>query len=91
MSRLYIAILFNFYTEHIMWNSMLDESQAELMIAGRNANNLRYAWVSLVAQTIKDLHSVEDTRVWYLGQADPLEKDMATHSSILAWEISWIW
>ena len=85
------SCLFNFYTEHIMWNSMLDQSQAELMIAQRNTNNLRYALVSLVAQTVKNLHPVEDTRVWYLGREDPLKKDMATHSSILAWEISWTW
>ena len=29
-------------------------------------------------------------QVWFLGQADPLEKKMATHSSILAWEIPWV-
>ena len=32
---------------------------------------------------------MQKTQVWYLGQEDPLEKEMATHSSILAWEISW--
>ena len=32
---------------------------------------------------------MQDTQVWSLGQEDPLEKEMATHSSILAWEISW--
>ena len=34
--------LFNFYVEYIMWNAGLDESQAEIKIAGRNINNLRY-------------------------------------------------
>ena len=33
---------------------------------------------------------MQETRVQFLGQEDPLEEDMATHSSILAWEISWI-
>ena len=33
--------LFNFYAEYIMWNAELDEAQAEIMIAGRNINNLR--------------------------------------------------
>ena len=33
---------------------------------------------------------MQETRVRFLGQEDPLEEDMATHSSILAWEISWI-
>ena len=32
---------------------------------------------------------MQETRICYLGQEDPLEKEMATHSSILAWEIPW--
>ena len=32
---------------------------------------------------------MQKTRVWSLGQEDPLEKEMATHSSILAWRIPW--
>ena len=39
---------------------------------------------SLVAQTVKNLPAVQETRVQSLGQEDPLEKGMATHSSILA-------
>ena len=35
------------------------------------------------------LPAVQETRVQSLGQEDPLEKEMATHSSILAWEIPW--
>ena len=45
---------------------------------------------SLVAQTVKSLPVVHETRVWSLGQHDPLEKKMATHSSILAWKIPWV-
>ena len=41
-----------------------------------------------VAHTIKNLLAMQETRVWSLGQEDPLEKGMATHSSILAWRIS---
>ena len=44
---------------------------------------------SLVAQSIKNLPAVWETQVRSLGQEDPLEKEMATHSSILAWEIPW--
>ena len=44
---------------------------------------------SLVAQLVKDLPAVEETPVQSLGWEDPLEKEMATHSSILAWKISW--
>ena len=47
--------LFNFYTEYIMWNARLDESQAEIKIAKRNINNLRYAGDStLMAESEED-------------------------------------
>ena len=44
---------------------------------------------SLVAQRLKDLPPMQETQVRSLGQEDPLEKEMATHSSILAWRIPW--
>ena len=44
---------------------------------------------SLVAQMVKKLPAVQKTRVQSLGGEDPLEKEMATHSSILAWRIPW--
>ena len=46
--------------------------------------------MSLVAQTVKNLSAMQETRVQYLGQEDPLRKVMATHSSILAWRTPWI-
>ena len=46
-------------------------------------------WASLVAQTVKNLPTVRETGVRSLGWEDPLEKEMATHSSILAWRIPW--
>ena len=46
-------------------------------------------WISLVAQMIKNLPAVQETRVRSLGWEDPLEKGMATHFSILAWRIPW--
>ena len=45
---------------------------------------------SLIAQLVKNLPAVQETQVQFLGQEDPLEKEMATHSSILAWEIPWM-
>jgi len=45
---------------------------------------------SLVAQTIKCLPTMREIRVQSLGQEDLLEKEMSTHSSILAWKISWM-
>ena len=45
---------------------------------------------SLVAQTVKRLPAMtQETRVQSLGWEDPLEKEMATHSSTLAWKIPW--
>ena len=43
----------------------------------------------LVAQTVKRLPAKRETRVRSLGQEDPLEKEMATHSSISSWKIPW--
>ena len=40
-------------------------------------------------QLVKNLPAVQETQVWSLGWEDPLEKEMATHSSSLAWRIPW--
>ena len=45
--------------------------------------------LSSVPQTVKNPPAMWDTQVRYLGQEDPLEKGMATHSSILAWKMPW--
>ena len=45
-------------------------------------------WAALVAQT-KNVPAMQETQVRSLGHKDPLEKEMATHSSILAWRIPW--
>ena len=46
-------------------------------------------WVSLLAQMVKNLPAIQETRVRFLGQEDPLEKGTVTHSTILAWGIPW--
>ena len=46
---------------------------------------------SLVAQSVKNLSAVQQTQVWSLGQKNPLEREMATHSSILAWKNPMDW
>ena len=43
----------------------------------------------MVAQTVENLPAVQETWVWFLGQEDPLEKEIAAHSSILAWRFPW--
>ena len=44
------------------------------------------SWASLVAQPVKRLPAMRETWVRFLGREDPLEKEMATHSSTLAWK-----
>ena len=50
---------------------------------------LQNSWASLVAQTVKNLSAMRETWVRSLGWEDPLEEEMASHSSILAWRIPW--
>ena len=49
----------------------------------------KYLPASLVTQTVKNLLAIQETQVQFLGWENPLEKRMATHSSILAWRIPW--
>ena len=46
--------------------------------------------VSVVVQMVKRLPAMQETQVRSLGREDPLEKEMATHSSTLAWKIPWM-
>ena len=46
-------------------------------------------WASLIVQSVNNLPAVQETQVRSLGWEDPLEKEMATHSSIITWKISW--
>ena len=63
--------------------------QSSLLISMICIRN-KLSWTSLVAQTVKHLPTVQETWVQSLRQEDLLEKEMATHSSILAWEIPWM-
>ena len=45
--------------------------------------------VSPVAQSVKNLPATQETQVQFMGWEDPPKKEIATHSCILAWEISW--
>ena len=63
-------------------------------VSGRSAGegigySLQYSWAFLVAQLVKNLRAMLETSVPSLRWEDPLEKGMATHSSILAWRIPW--
>ena len=59
------------------------------MCAYKNTWEKKNTWVSLVAQTVKNLPAKQETQVWSLGWEDRLEKGIETHSSILAWRIPW--
>ena len=48
-----------------------------------------YIWAFLVAQLVENLPAMQETWVQSLGKEDPLEKEMATHSSTLSWRIPW--
>ena len=48
-----------------------------------------FTWTSLVAQTVKRLSTMRETWVRSLGWEDPLEKEMAIHSSTIAWKVPW--
>ena len=54
-----------------------------------NSSLYMLIWTSLAAQVIKNLLAMQETWVQSLGQEEPLEKGMATHSSIPAWRIPW--
>ena len=46
-------------------------------------------WASLVSQLVQSLPAMQETWVRFLGREDPLEQEIAIHSSILAWRIPW--
>ena len=46
--------------------------------------------ISLVAQMVKNLPAMQETWIQSLGQEDPLEQEMVTHSSTLAWKVPWM-
>ena len=67
---------------------------SQILLTGKTSALFIYGGIifirpSLVAQMVKHLPTMWETRVWSLGWEDPLEKEMATYSSILAWKIPW--
>ena len=69
---------------------IITNGSLELFLYFENFTVTKYLYlylVSLVAQMVKNLPAMQEIRVHSLGQGDPLEKGMATHSNILAWRI----
>ena len=79
----------------IMLKPSMQDFKHDLTSMGGECNSLMvstffgipFLAASPVAQRLKRLSGMRETRVWSLGQEDPLEKEMATHSSTLAWKI----
>ena len=71
---------------HLFANQSNPEAQDSDAV-GRNFKPWGLAF--LVTQMVKSLPAMQEVLVWSLGQEDPLEKGIATHSSILAWRIPW--
>ena len=70
-----------FYVKKQAHNLLLDSHYLLGKVSGvSGVMNIQYYWVFV---------SMQETRVWSLCQEDPLEKEMTTHSSVLAWEVSW--
>ena len=68
-------------------DALTSEPQSGLVLVFANYMELHH--LSLVAQRLKRLPAMRETWVQSLGREDPLEKEMATHSTILAWRIPW--
>ena len=92
--------------EMVGWHHQLNGHEFELaLVVGDGQGNLACCspwgrkesdrtewlnWTELVVQLVKNLPAIQETWVQPLGQEDSLEKEMATHSSILAWKIPWM-
>ena len=69
-------------TEWLNWTERLHFTSLHMGVSGSTG-------ASPVAQMLNNLTPMQETRVWSLGQEDPLEKGVPTHSSIFAWRIPW--
>ena len=74
-------------------DAVVSSLRARFWLANQKSQNLELYLIqrrtSLVVQMVKNLPAMKETWVRFLGQEVPLEKGMATHSSILAWKIPW--
>ena len=72
--------------KQIQWLRNTERCSSSPKVRGMQIND---EMTSLVAQTVKRLSKIRETWVQSLGQEDPLEKEMAIHSSTIAWKIPW--
>ena len=76
-------------TSAFSWQNSITLALFHSVLQGQIYLLLQVSWTSLVAQTVKHLSTMWETRVRSLGREDPLGKEMAIHSSTLAWKIPW--
>ena len=79
-------------TSSCKMNGSVDRSDCTVHTSRSEAllPHIQKGWASLVAQRVKSLPAMRETQVQSPGQVDSLEKEMATHSSTLAWKIPWM-
>ena len=88
----YLPLLFSFSLHHSIakWHFLLlFISSPQMLYILTYSCPFLFLLTSLVAQMVKHLPTMQETQVRSLGWDDPLEKEMATHSSVLAWKIPW--
>ena len=83
------SISFTIATKRIKYLGINLPKETKELYTENQKTLMKEIWASLVAQLVKNLPAVQETHVQSLGWEDPLEKEVATHSSILAWKISW--
>ena len=76
------------FSKQEYWSGVPLPSPMELITFG-NSSSFPSTRASLIAQLVKNPPAVQETQVQFLGQEDPLEKGIGTHSNILAWKIPW--
>ena len=88
-TRMFLSCIFTLTNCYLCFNSQIKRSSLIPQTFSESRFLDSSNWVSLVAQRLKRLPGMRETRVRSLGWEDPLEKEMATHSSALAWRIPW--
>ena len=74
----------------LWWEPIVQHRELYSMLSGDlNGKEIQKRGIYVVAQMVGHLPATQEIWVWSLGWEDPLEKGMATHSSILAWRIAW--
>ena len=77
-------------TLHVSYISRVTIYSLVVLLSQFWISRLFQFWFNLMVHRLKRLPAMWETWVWSLGREDPLEKEMATHSSILAWRIPWM-